>query len=100
MGPNGSGKAHYRRHWQAKDDYQVDSGEIIFKGQDLTELDPEERELAKAYFWLSSTLLKFLGEQQTVSQYRTQRDSQIPRPHNLILTALTLKTCSKKKHNC
>lgn len=43
MGPNGSGKSTLSATLAGKDDYQVDSGEIIFKGQDLTELDPEER---------------------------------------------------------
>lgn len=43
MGPNGSGKSTLSATLAGKDDYEVDSGEIIFKGQDLTELDPEER---------------------------------------------------------
>ncbi|KAA8677273.1 Fe-S cluster assembly ATPase SufC [Vibrio gigantis] len=43
MGPNGSGKSTLSATLAGKDDYQVDSGEIIFKGQDLTELAPEER---------------------------------------------------------
>ncbi|MEZ8041188.1 Fe-S cluster assembly ATPase SufC [Vibrio sp. 1F263] len=43
MGPNGSGKSTLSATLAGKDDYEVVSGEIVFKGQDLTELDPEER---------------------------------------------------------
>lgn len=43
MGPNGSGKSTLSATLAGKDDYEIVSGEIIFKGQDLTELDPEER---------------------------------------------------------
>ncbi|WCP65903.1 Fe-S cluster assembly ATPase SufC [Vibrio tubiashii] len=43
MGPNGSGKSTLSSTLAGKDDYQVDSGEIVFKDKDLTELDPEER---------------------------------------------------------
>ncbi|MEZ8929679.1 MULTISPECIES: Fe-S cluster assembly ATPase SufC [Vibrio] len=43
MGPNGSGKSTLSATLAGKDDYEVVSGEIVFKGQDLTELDPEQR---------------------------------------------------------
>ena len=43
MGPNGSGKSTLSATLAGKDDYEVVSGEIVFKGQDLTELGPEER---------------------------------------------------------
>ncbi|KHA59467.1 cysteine desulfurase [Vibrio variabilis] len=43
MGPNGSGKSTLSATLAGKDDYQVDAGEILFKGKDLTELAPEER---------------------------------------------------------
>ncbi|MEF1172282.1 Fe-S cluster assembly ATPase SufC [Vibrio sinaloensis] len=43
MGPNGSGKSTLSATLAGKDDYEVDAGEILFKGKDLTELDPEER---------------------------------------------------------
>ncbi|KHT51495.1 Fe-S cluster assembly ATPase SufC [Vibrio sinaloensis] len=43
MGPNGSGKSTLSGTLAGKDDYEVDAGEILFKGKDLTELDPEER---------------------------------------------------------
>lgn len=43
MGPNGSGKSTLSATLAGKDDYEVDGGEMLFKGKDLTELDPEER---------------------------------------------------------
>lgn len=43
MGPNGSGKSTLSSTLAGKDDYRVDSGQIVFKDKDLTELDPEER---------------------------------------------------------
>jgi len=43
MGPNGSGKSTLSNVLAGKEDYQVDSGEIIFKGQNLLELNIEER---------------------------------------------------------
>lgn len=43
MGPNGSGKSTLSATLAGKDDYEVVSGEIVFKGRDLIELDPEER---------------------------------------------------------
>lgn len=43
MGPNGSGKSTLSATLAGKDDYEVEGGEMLFKGKDLTELDPEER---------------------------------------------------------
>jgi Fe-S cluster assembly ATP-binding protein len=43
MGPNGSGKSTLAGILAGKADYEVTSGEVLYKGQDLIELDPEER---------------------------------------------------------
>jgi len=43
MGPNGSGKSTLASVIAGKDDYEVTAGEVIFKGQDLLELEPDER---------------------------------------------------------
>ena len=43
MGPNGSGKSTLSSTLAGKEDYEVEQGEILFKGKDLIELDPEER---------------------------------------------------------
>ena len=43
MGPNGSGKSTLSYTLAGRDGYEVTKGEIIYKGQDLTEMDPEER---------------------------------------------------------
>jgi Fe-S cluster assembly ATP-binding protein len=43
MGPNGSGKSTLAGILAGKADYEVTEGEVLYKGQDLVELDPEER---------------------------------------------------------
>jgi len=43
MGPNGSGKSTLSYTLAGRDGYEVTKGEIIYKGQDLTEMDPEVR---------------------------------------------------------
>ena len=43
MGPNGSGKSTLAQVLAGRDDYEVTAGEVIFNGEDLLEMDPEER---------------------------------------------------------
>ncbi len=43
MGPNGSGKSTLAQVLAGKDAFDITKGEILYKGKDLTELDPEER---------------------------------------------------------
>jgi Fe-S cluster assembly ATP-binding protein len=43
MGPNGSGKSTLANVLAGKEEYEVTEGEIVFKGEDLVEMDPEER---------------------------------------------------------
>ena len=43
MGPNGSGKSTLANVLAGRDGYTVDSGEVIYEGRDLTEMDPEIR---------------------------------------------------------
>jgi Fe-S cluster assembly ATP-binding protein len=43
MGPNGSGKSTLARVLAGQEDYEVTGGQILFQGQDLLEMDPEER---------------------------------------------------------
>ncbi len=43
MGPNGSGKSTLAQVLAGKGGYEVTGGEALFKGQDLLDLDPEER---------------------------------------------------------
>ena len=43
MGPNGSGKSTLCYVIAGRDGYEVTSGKILYNGQDLTELEPEER---------------------------------------------------------
>lgn len=43
MGPNGSGKSTLSYVLAGRDGYEVTQGEILYKGQDLLDLSPEER---------------------------------------------------------
>ena len=43
MGPNGAGKSTLGNVLSGRDGYEVDSGEVLFEGQNLFELEPEER---------------------------------------------------------
>ncbi|NJL21838.1 MAG: Fe-S cluster assembly ATPase SufC [Leptolyngbyaceae cyanobacterium SM1_3_5] len=43
MGPNGSGKSTFSKVLAGHPDYEVTGGEVIFQGQNLLELEPEER---------------------------------------------------------
>ena len=43
MGPNGSGKSTLSYVLAGRDGYEVTEGQVLFKGQDLIELSPEER---------------------------------------------------------
>ncbi len=43
MGPNGSGKSTLAQVIAGHDDYEVTGGSVQYKGEDLLELEPEER---------------------------------------------------------
>jgi Fe-S cluster assembly ATP-binding protein len=43
MGPNGSGKSTLSKVIAGHPAYEVTAGEILFEGQDIAELDPDER---------------------------------------------------------
>ncbi len=43
MGPNGSGKSTLSSALAGREEYEIDSGEILFKGKNLLDLEPEER---------------------------------------------------------
>ena len=43
MGPNGAGKSTLSYVLAGHEDYEMTEGQIIFKGEDITEMDPHER---------------------------------------------------------
>src|SRR5690242_12161543 len=43
MGPNGSGKSTLAAILAGREGYDITSGQVLYNGQDLLELDPEER---------------------------------------------------------
>ena len=51
MGPNGSGKSTLAQTLAGREDYEVTEGSIVYNGQDLLELSPDER--ARAGLFLS-----------------------------------------------
>jgi Fe-S cluster assembly ATP-binding protein len=46
MGPNGAGKSTLSYVLAGRDGYEVTEGQVLYKGQDLLELEPEERAVA------------------------------------------------------
>ncbi|MXY33150.1 MAG: ATP-binding cassette domain-containing protein, partial [Boseongicola sp. SB0664_bin_43] len=46
MGPNGSGKSTLAYVLSGRDGYEVTRGGVVLEGQDLLELEPEERAAA------------------------------------------------------
>ena len=46
MGPNGSGKSTLASVLAGREEYEVTSGEVAYNGEDLLELEPDERALA------------------------------------------------------
>ena len=43
MGPNGSGKSTLANVLAGKPDYEITGGEVVYQGQDLLAMEPEER---------------------------------------------------------
>lgn len=43
MGPNGSGKSTLAQVLVGREEYEITGGQVLFNGQDLLDLDPEER---------------------------------------------------------
>src|ERR1700745_3234882 len=43
MGPNGSGKSTLAAILAGREGYDITSGQVLYNGQDLLDLDPEER---------------------------------------------------------
>src|SRR5438874_12956507 len=49
MGPNGSGKSTLAQVLAGRDTYSVTGGEVLYQGQDLLALPPEERAVAGVF---------------------------------------------------
>ncbi|MCG8605142.1 ATP-binding cassette domain-containing protein, partial [bacterium] len=43
MGPNGSGKSTLANVLAGREEYEVTAGEVVYEGQDLLDLSPEDR---------------------------------------------------------
>ena len=43
MGPNGSGKSTLASILAGKEDYDITDGDIVYKGESILELSPDER---------------------------------------------------------
>jgi Fe-S cluster assembly ATP-binding protein len=49
MGPNGSGKSTLAYVLAGREDYEVTDGKVLFNGQDLLAMEPEERSVAGVF---------------------------------------------------
>ena len=49
MGPNGSGKSTLAQVLAGREDYEVTAGRVVYRGQDLLALAPEERARAGVF---------------------------------------------------
>ena len=49
MGPNGSGKSTLAQVLAGRDDYEVTGGTVLYKGENLLEMEPEERACAGVF---------------------------------------------------
>ncbi|MBK1645686.1 Fe-S cluster assembly ATPase SufC [Thiocapsa imhoffii] len=49
MGPNGSGKSTFSHVLSGRDGYEVTGGSVLFEGQDLLDMEPEERAQAGVF---------------------------------------------------
>ncbi|MGH1418653.1 MAG: Fe-S cluster assembly ATPase SufC [Hyphomicrobiaceae bacterium] len=49
MGPNGSGKSTLAYVLAGRDDYEVTQGDILWNGESILEMDPEERAVAGVF---------------------------------------------------
>ncbi|KAK6933630.1 ABC transporter-like, ATP-binding domain [Dillenia turbinata] len=54
MGKNGSGKSTFSKVLVGHPDYEVTSGSIVFKGENLLDMEPEERSLAGLFMSFQS----------------------------------------------
>ena len=50
MGPNGSGKSTLASILAGKEDYDITDGDILFNGESILEMAPEEKGLKKEFF--------------------------------------------------
>ncbi len=49
MGPNGSGKSTLSHVISGRDGYDIDEGEVLYKGENIFEMSPEERSRAGVF---------------------------------------------------
>jgi ABC-type hemin transport system ATPase subunit len=81
MGPNGSGKSTLAAVLAGRDGYEVTGGDgEIFDGQDLLDLDPEERAREGAVPRVPVSGRNPRREQHLFSQGRAERNPQIQGP--------------------
>jgi Fe-S cluster assembly ATP-binding protein len=74
MGPNGSGKSTLAHVLAGKDDYEVTAGQVLFGGEDLLALSPDER-AAKGVFLAFQYPLEIPGV-ATMTFLRTALNAQ------------------------
>jgi Fe-S cluster assembly ATP-binding protein len=74
MGPNGSGKSTLAHVLAGKEEYEVTAGEVLFEGENMLELEPDER-AAKGLFLAFQYPLEIPGV-ATMTFLRTALNAQ------------------------
>src|SRR5215510_8393172 len=74
MGPNGSGKSTLAHVLAGKEEYEVTEGEVLFNGENILELEPDER-AAKGLFLAFQYPLEIPGV-ATMTFLRTALNAQ------------------------
>jgi Fe-S cluster assembly ATP-binding protein len=100
MGPNGSGKSTLAYSLMGHPNYEITSGEVIFNGQDILELEPDERShlgIFMAFQYPVSvpgvSLANFLRAAVTARRKNADPESKgipIPEFRKLLMEKLTL----------
>ena len=75
MGPNGSGKSTLSYVIAGKEEYEVTEGEVLLDGENLLDMDPDER-AAKGLFLAFQYPLEIPGVATMTFQGRAQRAAQ------------------------
>src|SRR5438105_13628115 len=90
MGPNGSGKSTLSHVIAGKPGYEVTDGEILFRGEDLLEMEPNER-AAKGVFLAFQYPVEITGVAAMIFQSTALNAQRKARGESELLTPAFLK---------
>ncbi len=79
MGPNGSGKSTLASVLAGREGYEITEGQVFYNGEDLLEMDPEERAREGVFLAFQYPVEIPGSEQHLFSASRIERDPEAPR---------------------